>query len=615
MNRLTKTAVASSNAQQVNPALVFTKPVKETVDAVLDPLPERKTADISAKKNGINLTQIPARNNQTVPRIKIHATEPVTDKEENREKESQTESQSFGKKPAVTFATPRTDAGTNEAAQQISTGLLTEDSAVELRKGQMKKTEFLELLRAEITRTIEPILAAVGQTTDGCPYLNYWLDLYHQKDAIHIEQTVKKYAPDSINAKGADEYISIVTQRALRAAAIWAKTGRLSGIPDGVPTTLPGQAPARKIINKTAGRNTVMAKAKEGGTRNVDDPETIQQELGEGQPLSSVVRSRMEPAFGTSFSHVRMHTDSTASRISASVNARAFTVGHHVAFASGEYAPGTLLGDALIAHELAHVMQQKGSFTAVEKMDSTGAQYDALEKDADNTAVNVLGSIWNNENKVAQTGTRSIVSNLRTGLRLQGCCSQPAIPPKTMKNLTVDMVKMRGSNRTPSDDLSRANSIFNNASVNFTTGQDVTVPDNLSNTWLGGDTDVNVAGVTCGAVTGEEKSLYDGPTAHYSLGSRMRVFFVKTFSGYDALAFSRPPYCATGTAASYANHAILKNAALPDTMAHEFGHILLNNEVHHGVDDPSDTCNLMYSPGRTGSVIDASQANTIYNNA
>ena len=79
MNRLTKTAVASSNAQQVNPSLVFTKPVKETVDAAMDPSPERKTTDISSKKNGINLTQIPARNNQTVPRIKIPATETVKD--------------------------------------------------------------------------------------------------------------------------------------------------------------------------------------------------------------------------------------------------------------------------------------------------------------------------------------------------------------------------------------------------------------------------------------------------------------------------------------------------------------------------------------------------------
>ena len=156
MNRLTKTAVASSNAQQVNPSLVFKKPVKETVDAAMDPSPERKTTDISSKKNGLNLTQIPARNNQTVPRIKIPATETVKEKEENREKKSEAELKSSGKKPAVTFATPRTEAEANEAAQQLSTGLLTEDSAVELRKSQMKKTEFLELLRAEITRTIDP---------------------------------------------------------------------------------------------------------------------------------------------------------------------------------------------------------------------------------------------------------------------------------------------------------------------------------------------------------------------------------------------------------------------------------------------------------------------------
>jgi hypothetical protein len=322
----------------------------------------------------------------------------------------------------------------------------------------------------------------------------------------------------------------------------------------------------------------------------------------------------MESAFGTSFQHVRSHTDATAGALSSRVNARAFTVGNHIAFGSGEYQPGTIMGDALIAHELAHVVQQQGATTAVEKMDTSTADYNALEHDADRTAMNVVSSLWANAAGSIQAGARNVVSNLRTGLRLQGCQSQAATTPRTMKSLTVDMVKMRGSSRDPAVDLATTNTIFQTASVNFAVGQNVTATDALSDTWLGGDTDLNVAGVTCGAVTGEEKSMYDGATTQYSLGSRMRVFYVETLSGYAALAFSRPPYCATGTAGPYVNHAIIQNSGHSDTMAHEFGHILLNSGEHHG-DDPADTTNLMYAPGRTGSNLDPSQATTIYNNA
>ena len=182
-----------------------------------------------------------------------------------------------------------------------------------------------------------------------------------------------------------------------------------------------------------------------------------------------------------------------------------------------------------------------------------------------------------------------------------------------MKNLTVDMVKMRGSSRTPANDLAKANEIFHNASVNFTAVKDVSVPNAISDKWIG-DTDMASQRV-CGKMAPEEKAMFDGATARYKLGSRMRVFYVETLSGKNALAYSKPPYCAIDAAAPYVNHAVIKNAALPDTLAHEFGHILLNNGVHHGIDDPTDTCNIMYAPGRTGSVIDASQAKIIYNNA
>ena len=77
-----------------------------------------------------------------------------------------------------------------------------------------------------------------------------------------------------------------------------------------------------------------------------------------GQPLDPATRAFMEPRFGHDFSAVRVHTDLRAAESARAVNALAYTVGRDVTFGPGQYAPGTSAGRRLIAHELAHVVQQ-----------------------------------------------------------------------------------------------------------------------------------------------------------------------------------------------------------------------------------------------------------------
>jgi hypothetical protein len=74
----------------------------------------------------------------------------------------------------------------------------------------------------------------------------------------------------------------------------------------------------------------------------------------------------MEPRFAHDFSRVRVHTDSTAAHAATALQARAFTIGRDVVFNANEYAPTTTEGRRLLAHELAHVVQQ----TAGEGVDS-----------------------------------------------------------------------------------------------------------------------------------------------------------------------------------------------------------------------------------------------------
>lgn len=316
---------------------------------------------------------------------------------------------------------PEAAAESPVAEEATAPGLLVEDSATELEAGQMTKTAFLQQLRSEICRTIEPVVSAAGQTAEGCPYLNYWLDLYQTKDAAHIEKTARKYAPDTATAKTAGEYISIISQRALRAAQVWVATGKITGVPQGVPTTLPSES-------QNSNNKPVQAKAKNGGVKNADDPQAIQKELGDGQPLASGVRSRMESAFSMSFAGVRTHTDSIASKLSNRVNARAFTVGNHVAFGNGEYQPGTLLGDALIAHELAHVVQQNESTIGVQNNESG---YNALETDADKTAVSTIALLWGNSITNLKDVSSKAIPRMRSGLRLQRCDDSKSKPGPT----------------------------------------------------------------------------------------------------------------------------------------------------------------------------------------
>jgi Domain of unknown function (DUF4157) len=66
----------------------------------------------------------------------------------------------------------------------------------------------------------------------------------------------------------------------------------------------------------------------------------------------------MERRLGQDFAHVRVHTDSGAATSAHSIDALAFTAGHHIVFGAGQYAPHTSAGRRLIAHELTHAVQQ-----------------------------------------------------------------------------------------------------------------------------------------------------------------------------------------------------------------------------------------------------------------
>lgn len=82
---------------------------------------------------------------------------------------------------------------------------------------------------------------------------------------------------------------------------------------------------------------------------------------GPGAPLAGGLRQAMEPGFGQDFSHVRVHTDSRAAESARAVGAWAYAAGSHVVLDPVRQAPGTPEHSALLAHELAHVAQQRSA--------------------------------------------------------------------------------------------------------------------------------------------------------------------------------------------------------------------------------------------------------------
>jgi len=105
-----------------------------------------------------------------------------------------------------------------------------------------------------------------------------------------------------------------------------------------------------------------------------------------GQPLDPVTRAFMEPRFGHDFSQVRVHTDAKAAESALAVEALAYTVGRNIAFSYGQYAPGTSHGLRLLAHELAHVVQQDSeSFQAGTPL-QLGSAVDMFEQQANTFA-------------------------------------------------------------------------------------------------------------------------------------------------------------------------------------------------------------------------------------
>jgi hypothetical protein len=247
-------------------------------------------------------------------------------------------------------------AGASAAAVKASSrGAVVEDGQ-RRSPGQMEKSQFLTVLRDALVDGCEAELAPFGRTARDCPYILRTIERHAGRPVSSLMRLIQAFAHPPPGAD-ANELIESVTRNA--------------------------RTVARQLAEKHGDR---LQAATENGRAALPrhDPGGLRAQLGGGRPLDGAVRERMQRAFGHGIASVRIHDDSSAARLSAGLGARAFTVGEHVAFAAGQYRPGTISGETLIAHELSHTIQQSNSRMRTE---TGGAHQDReLEREADRTA-------------------------------------------------------------------------------------------------------------------------------------------------------------------------------------------------------------------------------------
>ncbi|WP_436314013.1 eCIS core domain-containing protein [Variovorax sp. LjRoot84] len=404
--------------------------------------------------------------NGTIQRKCAECEEEEEEKIRRAPRESATESvaqtQEAGLPSGPTAVVADTPASPSEARAEPAMHLLTDDDA-EVSRGQMRKSEFLTALRADVCAAVDDALSGTGRDSQGCPWIDHWLGYYGARSSVEVERALQRYAPEARGVTSAQHYIRIVTARVRRSAEVWARTGEITGVPEDVPAS---ESPGGAVLNAFGG---MFFKARPGGARR-EDPGSVRQRLGSGQALPGDLRTRMESAFAVNFGSVRLHTDAKGAQLSDQLNARAFTVGPHIAFGAGEFRPGSIAGDALIAHELAHVVQQGGaeSQTMMAKApESTGR----LEMEADRSAIGVVASLWGG----VKGGIADLRPGLKSGLQLSRCSKNESKETLQVSIKPIRVAEDDGSAPTSVPSLASAKRVWSKCCINVVGDAPVTV--------------------------------------------------------------------------------------------------------------------------------------------
>jgi hypothetical protein len=275
---------------------------------------------------------------------------------------------------------------------------------------QLSRAQFLSELHAQVIATANDALGPFWSAA-GCPYIERWFTQHANDDAATLDKMARRYSGLTAPQKARD-FIAPICARLKSGIARWRDGGDVSA--DLQASGLAGPE-ASSLVPPPPG-------SAQPWRLDAAAPDRVARALGPGQPLDGGTRATMGALYGEDFGDVRVHTDVAAAARAAELDAAAFTVGRDIAFASGAYRPGTLEGDAVLAHELAHVAQQRDAAAdARAQRQPIGDESSAAEGDADRAAVGVMTRLWSGGTRAARAVGEHVRPSLTTGLRLQRC--------------------------------------------------------------------------------------------------------------------------------------------------------------------------------------------------
>jgi hypothetical protein len=265
--------------------------------------------------------------------------------------------------------------------------------------GQLGRTAFLARLRAFVETTAHAALAPEWSAAD-CPYIAKFFARHATSEPAGLERLARRYA-------GVDGPTTI------------------DALLTAIATRLGDQIGRWKRGADVAGE--LAAQGLPEAAESVRAAGPAQAPLGAGASLDPGTAARMSGAFGESFGDVRVHSDDRAAARADAQGASAYTVGSSITFARGKYQPGTMEGDALLAHELAHVVQQRGASGDPRAAAATGGGGGSAEHehDADRAATGVMARLWGG----VKAATSSVAVMLKSDFALQRCPKSPDIKP------------------------------------------------------------------------------------------------------------------------------------------------------------------------------------------
>lgn len=299
------------------------------------------------------------------------------------------------------------------------TGLLSNTPA----EGGLYVGAFLDSVETALRAAIEPHAQKQGQSAADCPLLRYALKHYRSRSAADVEGSARRALRADVAVRTPEELLGQVLFRLTEATDHWASTGSFAKVPRIVLADLLRDDGAAWASSMGLGSWLQLKSADDEGPNRSPSPAAVLSELGEGQPLPAETRGRFEGAFGgLSLSSVRLHDDAHAAHLADDLRARAFTVGDHIALGSDAHPPGTPAGDALMAHELAHTVQQRGAPSGgpgvgaqAQHQAAHGRAQSSLEHEADRAAAQATAALWGDHPRKVDTVETG------GGLRLSRC--------------------------------------------------------------------------------------------------------------------------------------------------------------------------------------------------